>query len=339
MMLYVPYNDHDPRMNLAIETYLLQDKAFDEAVIFFYVNDPSVIIGRHQNTVEEINQDVVKQNNIQVVRRLSGGGAVYHDHGNLNFSFILPDTEEFLDFKTLTKPIIDALTTLGIEDVQLSGRNDLVIGDKKISGTAMYRAHQRMFCHGTLLYHSDLERINEVLTVDESKLKKRGIASVRSRVTNIYDHLPETYHDMTIDNFRDELLKALFYTDDMSQIPIYVLTDEDWERIMKIKEERYDNWEWNYGASPDFNVRASQRFENGKVEVRFLVRDQIIEEAYIYGDFFGSMDVAEIEKALVGIRFNKEAIIEAIQPFEVSDYIGRGMTNDDFISLILSAKK
>lgn len=337
-MFYIPNTEHDPRMNLAIETYLLKEKVFDEAAVFFYINEPSVIIGRNQNTVEEINADYVKEHDIQVVRRLSGGGAVYHDLGNLNFSFILPDTEEFMDFATLTKPIVDALTALGIQDVALSGRNDLVIGDKKFSGNAMYRSGDRMFCHGTLLFDSDLSVVNDVLHVDETKLKKKGVASVRSRVTNIKEHLPEDKQSMTIEDFQDALLKMLFYTDDISSIPVYVLTDEDMEHIEKIKETRYDSWEWNYGASPDFNLRAAHRFDSGQVEVRFLLRQNTIEEAYIYGDFFGSADVEEIETALVGISFTKEAIQKALAPFEMQDYFGRAVTKEAMIELILSAK-
>ena len=173
-------------MNLAIETYLLTEMPLDEPILLFYINEPSIIIGRNQNTIEEINKEYVDEHGIHVVRRLSGGGAVYHDHGNLNFSFIMPDDgNSFRDFAKVTQPIIQALHDLGVEGAELKGRNDLVINDMKFSGNAMYATNGRMFAHGTLMFDSDIDEVVNTLKVRKDKIESKGIKSVRSRVTNI----------------------------------------------------------------------------------------------------------------------------------------------------------
>ncbi|MEO2720431.1 lipoate--protein ligase, partial [Enterococcus faecium] len=152
-MIFVPNENHDPRINLAIEQYLLQEMPLDEPILLFYINEPSIIIGRNQNTIEEINRDYVEEHGIHVVRRLSGGGAVYHDFGNLNFSFIMPDDgDSFRDFAKVTQPIIQALHELGVAGAELKGRNDLVIDGMKFSGNAMYATNGRMFAHGTIMF-------------------------------------------------------------------------------------------------------------------------------------------------------------------------------------------
>lgn len=337
-MLYVPNETHRASINLAKEHYLLQEKEIDDVIIFFYINQPSVIIGRHQNTLEEINDDYVDAHHIDVVRRLSGGGAVYHDLGNLNFSFILPTTDHYLDFETLTQPIVDAIRSLGVEDVHLSGRNDLLIGEQKFSGNAMYRYKDRMFCHGTLLFNSDLTKINDILTVEPSKLKKKGVASVRSRVTNIQPHLNTEYKAMTTEDFKAYLLQYLFQTKDMRSIPTYTWTKEDNARILEIEKHYYASKDWNYGKSPDYNQKAKHRFDSGLVEVRMLVYDNIIQRAYIYGDFFGTEDTQELSLRLQGIEKTPQALATALKDNDVSRYLGKGVTNEAFITLLLEAQ-
>ena len=191
-MIFVPNENNDPRVNLAIETYLLTEMPLDEPILLFYINEPSIIIGRNQNTIEEINKEYVDEHGIHVVRRLSGGGAVYHDHGNLNFSFIMPDDgNSFRDFAKVTQPIIQALHDLGVEGAELKGRNDLVINDMKFSGNAMYATNGRMFAHGTLMFDSDIDEVVNTLKVRKDKIESKGIKSVRSRVTNIKPFLSE----------------------------------------------------------------------------------------------------------------------------------------------------
>ena len=197
----------DPRINLAIEEYALKNLDINETYLLFYINKPSIIIGKNQNTIEEINQDYVEQNDITVVRRLSGGGAVYHDLGNLNFSFITKDDgDSFHNFKKFTEPVVKALGKLGIQ-AELSGRNDIVAEGRKISGNAMFSTRGRMFSHGTLLFDSEMEHIVSALKVKKDKIESKGIKSIRSRVGNIADFLKEP---MTIEEFRSFLLKNIF---------------------------------------------------------------------------------------------------------------------------------
>lgn len=333
-MLYIPNNEHNPRWNLAMEMYLLEEKALSEPCIFFYINSPSIIIGRNQNTVEEINEDYVAAHHLAVVRRMSGGGAVYHDQGNLNFSFILPTSEQFMDFKTATAPIVQALKNLGVKDVHLSGRNDLLIGTKKFSGLAMYRHKDRMVCHGTLLFNSDLAVVEQALTVHESKLKTKGIKSVRSRVTNILPHLPKEKQTMTTEDFREALLKELFHIQDVKEIPLYLFTDEDYAHIEKLVERYYDNWDWNYGASPDFNIHGEKKFACGLLETRLLVKEGKILEAYFYGDFFGTEDVQQLNQALKNCPYEREAVAEKLASFTLADFFGKDVTMSSLLDLI-----
>lgn len=333
-MIFVPNTEHNPRLNLAIETYLLKEKHFDDTVLLFYINEPSVIIGRNQNTIEEINQSYIDEHDIKVVRRLSGGGAVYHDLGNLNFSFIMPENDHFMDFKTLTQPIIDALHQLGIKNAEMSGRNDLLIDGKKFSGNAMYKTNGRMFCHGTLMFDSDLDVVTDALKVRKDKIESKGIKSVRSRVTNIKPHLPKEMQKMTTEGFEKALLHQLFHTDDLKTIPLYILTDDDWKRINEIADEYYCNWNWNYGQSPDFSIKKEHRYPFGLIEARMMVKQGKIEEIHFYGDFFGTEDTRELERRLVGVEYQRDAIVKALVGVELRDFFGP-MSHDDLADLLV----
>ena len=318
----------DPRINLAIEEYALKNLDINESYLLFYINKPSIIIGKNQNTIEEVNQDYVEKNDITVVRRLSGGGAVYHDLGNLNFSFITKDDgDSFHNFKKFTEPVVKALGKLGIH-AELSGRNDIMAEGKKISGNAMFATRGRMFSHGTLLFNSEMDHIVSALKVKKEKIESKGIKSVRSRVGNIADFLKEP---MTIEEFRGFILTNIF--EGISEIPEYVLTEEDWEKIHKISEERYQKWEWNYGKSPKFNVQASHRFPVGSIDMRLEVNKGEIENCKIYGDFFGVGDVAELEQKMIGVRYDKESVALVLEEVNVQHYFGN-VTKNDVLQLI-----
>ncbi|GLH62580.1 MULTISPECIES: lipoate--protein ligase [Parageobacillus] len=318
----------DPRINLAIEEYALKNLDINETYLLFYINEPSIIIGKNQNTIEEINTEYVEKNGIHVVRRLSGGGAVYHDLGNLNFSFITKDDgDSFLNFRKFTEPIIKALKKLGV-NAELSGRNDIIVEGRKISGNAQFSTRGRMFSHGTLLFDSKIENIVSALNVKKDKIESKGIKSIRSRVANISEFLKEK---MTIEEFRSVLLESIFGKD--KDIPEYVLTEEDWANIHKLSRERYQNWEWNYGKSPKFNLQHSHRFPAGQIDVRLEVQKGIIENCKIYGDFFGAGDVAEIEEKLIGKRYEKSEIEKALQDVDIKHYFGN-IEKEEFINLI-----
>lgn len=319
----------DPRVNLAIEEYILKNLDVDkDSYLLFYINQPSIIIGRNQNTIEEINTDYVEDNGVIVVRRLSGGGAVYHDLGNLNFSFITKDDgESFHNYKKFTQPVVDALAKLGVQ-AELSGRNDILAEGRKVSGNAQYATKGRMFSHGTLMFDLNIDAVVDALKVKKDKIESKGIKSVRSRVTNIKPFLKE---DITIEDFKLEILKSIFGGEE--QINYYELTEEDWEKIHEISRTRYQTWEWNYGKSPRFNIQKTERFPSGGIDIRLEVNKGIIEEIKIYGDFFGVGEVAEIEELLTGVQYSREAIAEKLGDIDIAHYFG-GITKDDFLKLI-----
>lgn len=317
----------DPRINLAIEEYALKNLDIDESYLLFYINEPSIIIGKNQNTIEEINTDYVEKQGLHVVRRLSGGGAVYHDLGNLNFSFITKDDgDSFHNFKKFTEPVIEALNKLGVK-AELSGRNDILAEGRKISGNAQFSTRGRMFSHGTLLFDSEMENVVSALRVKKDKIESKGIKSIRSRVANISEFLEEK---LTIEEFRSTLLKYIFNDSDVEE---YVLTDEDWDRIHALSKERYQNWEWNYGKSPSFNLQHSHRFPVGQIDVRLEVRKGTIENCKIYGDFFGVGNVDEIEEKLTGTRYERSEIEHVLEDMDIQHYFGK-VTKEEFIDLV-----
>lgn len=319
----------DPRINLAIEEYALNNLNVEEGLLLFYINQPSIIIGRNQNTVEEINTDYVEENNIIVVRRLSGGGAVYHDLGNLNFSFLTKDEgDNFQNFKKFTQPVVDALNKMGV-NAELSGRNDILAEGKKFSGNAMFSTNGRMFSHGTIMFDANINEVVNALRPKKEKMESKGIKSVRSRVTNIIDLLEDK--TITVEDFRLAILHSIF--DGEENIRYYDLTEDDWAAIHKISEERYQKWEWNYGKSPKFNTHRTKKFASGFIDIRLEVKKGIIEDIHIFGDFFGVGDMVDVETVLKGIRYDASAIREAIQALDIAKYFG-GVTKEEFVQLM-----
>lgn len=319
----------DPRINLAIEEYILKNMDIEkDDFLLFYINQPSIIIGKNQNTIEEINTDYVEENGILVVRRLSGGGAVYHDLNNLNFSFLTKDDgNSFSNYKKFTQPVVDALAKLGVNS-ELSGRNDILAEGKKVSGNAQYSTRGRMFSHGTLMFNLDIDAVVNSLKVKQDKIESKGIKSVRSRVANIIDFLPEK---ITVEEFRMEILKSIFGGE--KNIQYYELTEEDWENIHEISKNRYQLWEWNYGKSPRFNIQKTKRYPSGSLDIRLEVNKGVIEEAKIFGDFFGVGDVDEVAQLLVGTKYDRASIAEKLKDIEIPVYFG-GITEEDFLHLI-----
>ncbi|NRR21269.1 lipoate--protein ligase [Brevibacillus sp. MS2.2] len=318
----------DPRINLAIEEYALKHLPNSDDYLLFYINEPSIIIGKNQNTIEEINATYVEEKNIHVVRRLSGGGAVYHDLGNLNFSFITNDDgESFHNFRKFTAPVVQALKTLGVE-AELTGRNDIQVGERKISGNAQYSTKGRMFSHGTLLFDSEMENVVSALKVNAEKIQSKGIKSIRSRVANISEFLVDK---MTIEEFRLAVLHSIFGEGEIEE---YKLTDEDWEKIHELSRSRYQTWEWNYGKSPKSNYRQSKRFDIGTVEIQLDIEKGKIKEAKIYGDFFGVRDVAELEAVLRDTPYDRSSISERLADINLQEFFGK-LDQASFVDLLL----
>ncbi|HSG16973.1 MAG TPA: lipoate--protein ligase [Anaerolineae bacterium] len=314
-MLFVDnQNITDPRLNLSLEEYLLRHLEVAEPILLFYVNEPSVIVGRNQNTAEEIDPDYVKAQGIHVVRRLSGGGAVYHDLGNLNFSFITPNKKYLHDFSRFTEPVIQVLAELGVE-AELKGKSDIFAAGKKISGNAQYSTAGRMFSHGTLLFDSDLEELLKALNPRQVQIESKAVQSVRNFVVNIRELLPEP---MTLDELKEALLAGIFG----DELPAYDLAPSDWEMIEQISDERYRQWEWNFGRSPKFNVQKTDRFPAGKLDARIEVQRGRIEAIKIYGDFAGKREVAELEERLAGTAYDREALERTLTDIDLAPYFG-----------------
>jgi len=318
----------DPRINLALEEYVLRRRFPGEECLLFYVNEPSIIIGRNQNTVEEIDPDAVRARGIHVVRRISGGGTVYHDLGNLNFSFIAPYAfERFNRYEEFTRPVVAVLRALGVP-AELSGRNDIVADGRKISGNAQFVSGDRMFSHGTLLFDSDLDVIPTVLTPKPGKVESKGHKSVRSRVANISEFLSAP---VTLAEFRGRLLDAIF--GDRDHLPLLELDEADWEAVRALSAEKYATWDWNIGKSPPCNVQRARRFPAGEVDARIDVRDGRIAGLRFFGDFIGREEVAALEARLVGVPYDSEALDAALRSVDLTAYFG-AVTREELVELL-----
>lgn len=315
--------------NIGSEEYFLS--RFDDDIFYLYINAPSIIVGRHQNTCAEINQEYVRENGIEVVRRLSGGGAVYHDHGNLNYGFIVQNQGKDINevFRELTVPIINVLQKLGA-DARFSGRNDLVIDDKKISGVAQYHKDNRILLHGTLLFSSDMSKVSQSLNVDPRKFQDKGVKSVRSRVTNISPCLSKP---LSIEEFTFILSKEVI--SQFAGAEIYKLTDQDKEEIQKLADSKYATWEWVFGSSPDFTYRNELRFENGILDIGLDVNAGVIKNLTIYGDFFGTKDIDEMIGYFIGLPYEKTAVESVLTRFQLTDFIYK-LPEELFIKSIFS---
>ncbi len=310
-MWYVANDDtHDPGLNLAAEEFLLRRLDLAADVIFFYVNAPSVIVGRNQNTFEEINTAFVRARGLPVLRRLSGGGAVYHDWGNLNFSFITRyEPRNFQNFRKFTAPIIETLRALGVP-AELSGRSDIRVAGRKISGNAQYRSGARMLSHGTLLFNTRLEDLEAALAVEPGVIVSKALKSVRSQVANICEFLAP---GMDLGAFKARLLEGLFAG--QPAIPTYHFTEADWAEIRALAAARYALWDWNYGASPPFTVQKRALFTAGPVEARIEVQHGRIANIVFQGADLPGADV--LVQRLIGIRYDRDALAAALTQEDV----------------------
>ncbi|HHY82765.1 MAG TPA: lipoate--protein ligase [Clostridiales bacterium] len=317
----------DPHFNLALEEYVFYNFDPSEEYVILWQNEPSVIIGRNQNTIEEINAKFIKENNIHVVRRMSGGGAVYHDLGNLNFTFIVnSDQDVASNFRKFTEPVVSALDKLGVK-AEFSGRNDITIDGRKFSGNAQHYSKNRLLHHGTILFDSDLTVVQEALNVKIDKLQSKGVKSVRSRVTNVAPYLKEK---ITVEEFKDVLLKFIL-NDEHYKDKEYILTEADLAAVRALMEKKYLTWEWNYGESPAFEIEKSRRFDGGNLSLKFNVEDGYLIDLKIYGDFFGKKDPADIEKLLKNQLYQDESIRRLLKSIDDFNEYFSGITIDNFI--------
>ncbi|CYV02680.1 lipoate--protein ligase [Streptococcus suis] len=329
-MKYIVNNSNDPAYNIALEAYAFKELTDIDEIFILWINEPAIIIGKHQNAIEEINKEFTDEKGIHVVRRLSGGGAVYHDLNNLNYTIISNKSEEgAFDFKTFSKPVIDTLATLGVE-ANFTGRNDLEIDGKKICGNAQAYAKGRMMHHGCLLFDVDMSVLASALKVSKDKIESKGVKSVRARVTNINNELPEK---MTVLEFKDAILNQM--KQEYPDMDEYVLSEDDLTRIQVIRDSQFATWDWTYGQTPDYTVERSVRYPAGKITTYIKAEKSVIESIKIYGDFFGIGDVSDIEKLLVGTRYEYTDVLAKLQEIDTAHYFSR-MTTEEVAKAIVA---
>lgn len=324
-MLCIIDNVTDPYWNLAAEEYLLT--TFDRPVFRLWRNEKAVIVGRYQNTYAEINRDFIRENGIPVIRRVSGGGAVFHDLGNILFTFAdkrNPSEDTGVMFRNFTRPIIDALKNLGV-DAYLEGRNDLLIDGRKFSGNAVACHGGRVLQHGTLLFSSSMADLSGALNSRPEKFAGKAVQSNRSRVTNISEHLHEK---MDIDGFMRYLSDFIGRNGTM-----YSFTEKEKAEITSLRNSKYVTDRWNYGESPDFGYSNIRKFPSGLVEVYMNVSDGQIADISIKGDYFFMKDTSELESLLRGKVYERQSVEQALEGITMGDYIS-GLAAEDFIDLL-----
>lgn len=327
-MRYINYLGQDAYDNIAMDSWLLDNLKPTEPVFALWQNKRAVIVGQNQNTFGEINQDYIDKNNVQVVRRVSGGGAVYHDLGNICFTFFVPvEKSSSVNFKQFVQPMYEALHSLGI-DAKITGRNDLEVDGKKISGNAQRYAGGYLMHHGTLLWNTDVDAMVHALNVADEKFISKAAKSVRARVGNIKDYAPK---DLTIEKFIDELR---YFLTNRGQDDEIVLSPAQLEGIKNLRDQKFATWDWNYGNSPKFDFENHAKFTGGSIDVQVNVTQGIIQDINFKGDFLGVRDWREIKDLFVGVPFEKKAVEKVLATNQDGQYFG-GITNQELTNLFV----
>jgi len=326
-MLIIDSPSNNAWFNIASEEYLLNTYPNDE-IFLLYVNAPSIIVGRFQNTLAEINLDYVTENKIKVVRRMSGGGAVYHDLGNLNFSFHTPlGDDDFSDFSKFTQPVVDLLNSLDVP-AKLEGRNDLVVDGKKFSGNAKLARKGKMIQHGTILLDSEMQVLSEALKINPLKFRDKAVKSARARVTNLIDYFPG---GMTVDKFK-ELLIGQIMKENGDDTTVHHLRPDEVAKIEQLAAEKYSTWDWNFGGSPNYDFNKAIKVPAGFIELHMDVKKGIIQKARIFGDFFASSPIEELEEKLVGVPHETDNIRQILSTVNLTEYFGK-VTLEEIMTL------
>ncbi len=303
-MIYIETGSLNVYYNFALEYYFTVEKKLPDTVFLFWRTTPTLMVGKYQNVLEEVNKPYADQHGIKLVRRMSGGGTIYTDLGGWQFTFIQHQDAREIQFRQYIVPVIDALRELGV-DAAFNGRNDLTIGGRKFSGNAQYRLADCIVHHGSLLFDSDIRQMVASTTVDRYKILSKSIRSVRDRVTNIAEHLPIP---MKTEDFKERMVHHIM----AGSTAVYQVTAEDDARIRQIAQEKFDNWERICGADPKFNINRTGRFAGGKMQFKIDVQKGVIRGVSVYGDFFSTLGAQTIGAALVGCRYDRSAVLEAL---------------------------
>jgi lipoyltransferase and lipoate-protein ligase len=329
MFYYVESHSTDPYRNLAAEQYLFDNMPKGDSCFMLWQNDNTIVIGKNQNAVREINAGFVEDRGIHVARRLSGGGAVYHDLGNVNYTFIVDDSNvETFDFARFCRPVADALKEIGVQ-AEISGRNDMTIDGKKFSGNSQYMRGSRIMHHGTLMFDSDLDICGQALKVSKDKIESKGVDSVRSRVTDIK---PYADGNISTDEFKALIRSYMFREFSLQE---YILSAAEEADISKLADETYRTWEWNYGYSPKYTIEKERRIEGcGEIQVFMNVETGVIRGIEFHGDYFGNGDQAELNDMLTGTKLERGALAEALGTADIGLWF-HGLSREQFLSLLL----
>lgn len=328
-MINIINNSKDPYFNLALEEYFVKHKNLNEDILILWQNEPTIVIGRNQNTYEEIDINYVNKNNIEVVRRMSGGGAVYHDLGNLNYTVIKNDGGKSKNnFSAFALPVISCLEKLGVS-ATFDGRNDILIEGKKFSGNAQYFYKDKVLHHGTLLFSSDLTVLTRALQVKKEKFESKGIKSIESRVINISDYLKKR---ISLSEF-SKLLTISMFDQNEKEIRTSELTHHDISSIMEIRNNKYCTWDWNYGHSTQMSYKKEMRFSAGSISLAMNIKNGIIYNCKLCGDFFEVRPTEELEQMFTGKRYDKSDLERLMHDVNVSEYI-YSINNDEFSQLL-----
>ena len=329
-MIYYISKTHDTAFNIALEEYCFKKLKDEDEIFLLWINEPSIIVGKYQNTIEEINTEYTREKGIHVIRRISGGGAVYHDLNNLNYTIISnrDKGQEGFNFKEFSKPIIETLAELGVE-AEFTGRNDLEIDGQKFCGNAQAYIKDRVMHHGCLLFNVDFSALGNALKVSKDKIESKGVKSVRSRVTNILPHLKTP---ITVEEFGDKIME--YMKKQYPDMKEYVFSKEELDYIAKRAEVKR-SWEWNYGESPEFNITRGKRFKNGKIQIFATVENSRIKNIKFYGDFFGkNEDLSEIENLLKDVKYTREDVKEKLETVDIGEYFSK-FTVDEVVEVIV----
>lgn len=315
-MIYIVNKSNKPDYNIALEEYCLKNLLQHEKIFILWINEPAIIIGKHQNAFEEINADYVKKHNINVVRRISGGGAVYHDLNNLNYTIISNEEKGVdFDFKTFSQPVIDTLKELGVT-AEFSGRNDILIDGKKICGNAQAYIKGRIMHHGCLLFNTELSVLAKALEIPKDIISSNATKSVRSAVDNILPNLP---NKISVEEFANKLLAHMKRK--FPAMKEYTFSQQELAEIEKNRASKFGTWEWNWGKSPKFDINRHSRYTAGKIQVFANVKNSMIENIKFYGTFFGNnSNLEEIENALIGVRYTYTNIENKLKDLNFNDY-------------------
>ncbi len=293
-------NSLDPYLNLATEQYLMETVEEDACILFLWQNQNTVVIGKNQNAWKECKTALLNEEGGVLARRLSGGGAVFHDEGNLNFTFLMPQAEYDLDRQFSV--IAEAMRLLGLE-AERSGRNDMLIGGRKFSGNAFYKNGKQAYHHGTLLVDVDMEKLSRYLSPSKAKLQAKGVDSVRSRVVNLKELNPH----ITINSLKAAMAQAF---QKVYPLPCSVLSDAALDsHVIAALRQRNASWEWNYGQRLPFTVEMEARFPWGGIQICLQVENGIIRNAKVYSDAMDWSVAPVLEKVFHGCRYDKNALL------------------------------